>query len=99
MTKSTRNIAPDIWLWILKILVILSYVSLKFIKPSGEGWGYGWNLIAYWVYLAPSVLIFGGLHIWRQRAIALKSKPVDSIVLVAAFIFPLVSFIVLKLKV
>lgn len=88
----------DIWLAVCKTLIFCGYVSLLFIKPTGEGWGRGWNLVAYWMYAAPAVVILGGLHVWRQRAIAKPFKGLDACFTFFAFIFPVVSFVVLKLK-
>lgn len=98
MTLQNNNSVRDTWLLFLKCLVFLGYVSLIFIKPSGEGWGRGWNLIAYWIYVAPAVLAVGGLHLWRQRVIAARYRGVDVFTLVAAFIFPIISLVILKLK-
>ena len=88
----------DGWLLFLKILIVSVYISLIFIKPSGEGWGRGWNLVAYWIYLSPIMLVVGGLHVWRQKVAAIQYRRIDSLALVAAFIFPIVSLIILKLK-
>lgn len=98
MTSQNNNRVQDSWLLLLKLLVILAYVSLIFIKPSGEGWGRGWNLIAYWMYLSPTILAIGALHAWRQKIIAIKYKGIDKLTLVTALIFPIISLVVIKLK-
>jgi len=98
MTSQNNNRIRDTWLLLLKILVILAYTSLIFIKPSGEGWGRGWNLVAYWIYLAPTILVVGALHAWRQKIIAMKYKGIDTFTLVFAFMFPIISLVILKLK-
>lgn len=98
MTSQSNKRVWDIWLLCLKILIVFAYVSLMFMKPSGEGWGRGWNLVAYWIYLAPTVLVLGALHAWRQKVIAVKYNGIDTFTLVAAFIFPIIALIILKLK-
>jgi hypothetical protein len=96
--SSPYKLRHDIGLLLLKVLILSAYVALIFIKPAGEGWGRGWNLIAYWIYAAPAVLIVGGLHVWRQKVIAKKSNGFDALITFLAFIFPLVALLVLKLK-
>lgn len=88
----------DIWLTACKTLILCAYISLIFIKPTGEGWGRGWNLVAYWMYVAPAVVILGGLHIWRQRAIGKEFNRFDAVFTFLAFVFPFIAFVILKLK-
>jgi hypothetical protein len=95
---SHHKLHQDFGLLLLKLLMLAAYISLLFIKPAGEGWGRGWNLVAYWMYVTPTVLVLGGLHVWRQRTIAKKFSSFDALMTVLAFIFPLVSLAVLKFK-
>jgi hypothetical protein len=95
---SQHKLRQDIVLLLLKALILSAYVALMFIQPAGEGWGRGWNLIAYWMYATPAVLIVGGLHVWRQKVIAKKFNGFDALITFLAFIFPLVALLVLKLK-
>ncbi|MFO1388468.1 hypothetical protein [Cellvibrio sp.] len=88
----------DIALLIFRLLILCAYISLIFIKPTGEGWGRGWNLVAYWMYLAPAVFILGGLHVWRQRAIGKEFNRFDAVFTFLAFVFPFIAFVALKLK-
>lgn len=98
MKSQKKPDLKDIWLYALRILIFCAYISLIFIKPTGEGWGRGWNLVAYWMYVAPAVFILGGLHVWRQRAIGKEFNRFDAAFTFLAFVFPLVAFITLKLK-
>lgn len=98
MTMHNKKPDWDICLSLLKILIVSAYISLIFIKPTGENWGRGWNLVAYWIYVAPTILVVGGLHIWRQKAITHKSRGLDILFLAFAFMFPVISLIAMKLK-
>lgn len=88
----------DIGLVSLKSLVLCAYISLIFIKPTGEGWGRGWNLIGYWLYVSPAVFILGGLHLWRQKVTAKKSHGIDTLCVLLAFVFPVIAAVAIKLK-
>lgn len=96
--KKYFPLSLDPWLFVLNIFIVSAYISLIFVKPSGEGWGRGWNLVAYWLYLAPIVFIAGGLHLWRQKKSPIARSKLHLIVLIAAFIFPLISLAAIKLK-
>ncbi len=61
-------------------------------------WGRSWNLIAYWVYSAPAALIMASLYLWRQRCLKVVSQRLDKVFLAAAFLYPVISIVAIKLK-
>lgn len=85
--------------WILAAMIITSalYVALLLLRPSGEGWGRGWNLVAFWLYASPAAVVTGAVALWR----AMKSKalrPIASGVGVVALVFPLVAMLVIQAR-
>ncbi len=90
---------PDPWIaLLLRVLIGACWLGLLLIRPSGEGWGRAWNLVAYWIYSAPFTLILGGLywaHLRRRKA---RVHGLDKVMLGAAWSYPLIAFLVLKFK-
>ena len=85
--------------WLLSTIVIILtlYVTLLLLRPSGEGFGRGWNLVAFWFYASPTAVLTGAVALWR----ALKSRalrPIAVCVGIAALAFPLVAMLVMQTR-
>jgi hypothetical protein len=88
----------DLWLTVLQLLAFACYLWLFRIKGSGDGWGYGWNLVAFLVYSVPAMLIVGGLYLWRRKKIGAAATKLDAVILFASFLYPFISIPVLMLR-
>lgn len=89
----------DPWIALIRALIGVCFLGLVLIKPSGEGWGRAWNLIAYWIFSAPAALMLASLYLWRQRQLKTISQGWDKAFLAAAFLYPLISIVAIKWKV
>ena len=74
------------------------YVALLFIRPTGENWGRGWNLIAFFVFSAPSALIAGGVALWRRRKTNGHARKVAGFVAWSALVFPMICVVAIWAK-
>ena len=52
----------DLWLSGSMLAVLGVSVALFFIRPTGEGWGYGWNMVAFLLYASPAALLASAAH-------------------------------------
>ena len=86
--------------WILGSLatVLALYVTLVSMKPSGEGFGRGWNLIAFWLYGSPVALVMGGIGFWRSGKTRGELKILALVVACLALCFPVVAILVMRAK-
>jgi hypothetical protein len=78
--------------------VVALYVTLALIQPTGEGWGRGWNLIAFWFYASPIAAISGAIAFWRGRKASGTFRQLCYLAGIASLAFPIVSAAVIKLK-
>lgn len=88
----------DGWLASAVVVVALLYVALAFLKPGGEGWGRGWNLVAFWLYASPVALIAGGIALWRAGKSAPGLYGLALLTAVVALFYPIVALLVFKMK-
>ena len=65
----------DLWLSGSMLAVLGVYVTLFFIRPTGEGWGYGWNMVAFLLYASPAALLASALAGWRAGGPARLQGP------------------------
>jgi hypothetical protein len=98
MPRINSYITRDVLLLLIKLGILIPYGYLIFISPSGEGWGHGWNLIAYWLFASPFIILMGLLHIWRQKKLKNPSLIIDQLTALFAFLFPVLSLMVLNFK-
>lgn len=61
----TAGLARDRWLVVAAFLMLALYAALLAMRATGEGWGRGWNLVAFWLYASPSALVLAGVCAWR----------------------------------
>jgi hypothetical protein len=95
-THSRRAPARDAWFLLALLTTIAAYAALPFMTPSGEGWGRGWNLVAFWLYSAPAVVIAGVLASWRIAKIGPLRSWWPAVLPFAAFVYPLVALLALR---
>lgn len=93
-----RSRRPDAWLLVAGALVAALYLGLVWLKPRGEGWGYGWNMIGYLVYAAPTAWAAGGVALWRRDRQVGRARTGAGWLAAAAAVFPLVCVLVIRWK-
>ncbi|MCE4557186.1 hypothetical protein [Pelomonas cellulosilytica] len=74
------------------------YGVLALIKPAGEGWGRGWNLIGFWLYGSPAALLLAVLAFWRAARLVATPRRLARLIAALALIFPVVAAVVIRLK-
>lgn len=74
------------------------YVWLVLLRPGGEGWGRGWNMVAFLFYAAPTAVIAGAVAAWRRSKTSGLLKRLASWAAAAGFLFPLVCIIAIRAK-
>lgn len=86
--------------WLLATLAVTGvfYAALPFLRPTGENWGHGWNLVAYFVYSAPAVLIAGGVALWRSRRSSGLARQVAGWVALAALLYPVACLVAIRVS-
>ncbi len=92
------QLRKDIWLAGASVAVLAVYAALFFIRPSGEGWGRGWNMVAFLIYAAPTSLLAGALAAWRSGKVAGQAQTMARLVTTAGLLFPLICAVVIKAK-
>jgi hypothetical protein len=86
------------WTPVLAIIVVALYAALLHMRPSGEGWGRGWNLLAFWLYASPAALVTGALAAWRATRAQGMLRRVGIGVALLGLLFPLVAIAVLRAR-
>ncbi len=81
------------------LITLTVYVALVFIRPTGENWGRGWNLIAFLIYSAPSALIAGVVALWRRTRTTGPARTTAGFVALGAFVFPVICIIAIRAKI
>ena len=88
----------DLWLSGSMLAVLGVYVALFFIRPTGEGWGYGWNMVAFLLYASPAALLASALAGWRSGKVAGAARTLARGTVAAGLIFPVICFVALRAK-
>lgn len=88
----------DRWLWVSTLIAAAAYVALPFLRPTGENWGRGWNLVAFWFYSAPVVVIAGIVMCWRLLRAESRSGAAAFLLPAVAFLYPLVAYFAIRAK-
>lgn len=86
--------------WLLGALgcTVLLYLTLLLLRPTGENWGRGWNLIAFWLYGTPTSLVAVAVALWRIRKTSGSARRVAGWLAAGAFVFPVVCGVVIRMK-
>jgi hypothetical protein len=81
------------------VLVIASlYMWLFQIRPSGEGWGRGWNLVAFLFYASPPAVVAGAVALWRAGKTAGSLQRWAFIAAALGLAFPIIAIVVIQLR-
>ena len=96
--QGTGAILNDRWLCIALLTTAAVYVALIFIRPTGENWGRGWNLVAFLIYSAPTALIAGSVALWRRGKTSGHARKLAGLVALGAFVFPVVCIVAIRAK-
>lgn len=86
------------WVFGSGVALTALYVALIALKPSGEGFGRGWNLIAFWIYGSPAALALGGIGFWRSSKTSGKLKIVALVLAWLGVAFPVLAMLVMRAK-
>lgn len=94
------NASPhrDPWLCASLALLLLLYAGLLLIQPGGEGFGRGWNLIAFFLYASPAAVGAAGLASWRRGRSTGAARRLATAVALGGFVFPVLCLLPLRLK-
>ena len=92
------TIRSDVWLIVALAVTLVVYGNLAVIQPTGEGWGRGWNMVAFLIYAAPTAVLAGAVALWRSGKVVGRSRMVARVVGAAALVFPLVCALVIRVK-
>jgi len=98
VAQKAATVLKDRWLSVALLLTASLYVFLLLLRPSGEGWGRGWNMIAFLIYSAPTSILAGAIALWRIGKTVGIAKRVAGWLSVAAFVFPIVCMVVIRMK-
>lgn len=79
-------------------VVVVLYVWLVLLRPGGEGWGRGWNMVAFLFYSAPTAVVAGGVAVWRHSKASGVLRRLALWAAAAGFVFPLVCIIAIRAK-
>ena len=88
----------DLALFLAAGVIAGLYVWLALLRPGGEGWGRGWNMVAFLFYAAPTAVIAGAVAVWRRAKTSGPLKRLASWAAAAGFLFPLVCIIAIRVK-
>ena len=88
----------DSWLSCCAALTLALYVWLMFLKPGGEGWGRGWNMVAFFLYAAPAALACGAIAFWRRTKLTGVARALATAAGIAGLAFPVVCLVAIRLK-
>jgi len=103
ISVSTQSAGPssilkDPWLCAAMLLTAAVYVTLIFIRPTGENWGRGWNLVAFLFYSAPTALVAGAVALWRKGKTTGQARKIAGLVAFCALVFPVVCVVAIRAK-
>lgn len=97
MTLRSRWVR-DPWLVAAVVTTAAAYLALAWIRPTGENWGRGWNLVAFWFYSSPVVGIAGVVMCWRLVRGRFGLGLVSACLPMVALLYPLVAYFVIRAK-
>jgi hypothetical protein len=96
--SKAATVLKDRWLTVALLITASLYVYLLLLRPSGEGWGRGWNMVAFLIYSAPTSIAAGAIALWRVWRTVGNAKMVAGWLSAASFVFPLVCMVAIRLK-
>lgn len=86
--------------WILATVLVVAalYLWLFQIRPSGEGWGRGWNMVAFLFYASPAAVVAGAVALWRTGKTAGSLKRWAFVAAALGLAFPIIAIVVIRLR-
>ena len=90
--------AKDMWLLVAVGAIAGLYVWLFLLRPGGEGWGRGWNMVAFLFYAAPTAVLAAATAAWRRSKAQGLARKAALWAAVAGFAFPVVCVLAIRLK-
>ena len=60
------SVFGDRWLLLALVITATIYMFLVFLRPTGENWGRGWNMVVFLIYSAPAAALAAGIALWRS---------------------------------
>ena len=94
----TASVLGDRWLFAVLLITAALYVTLIFLRPTGENWGRGWNMVAFLIYSTPTALIAGVVALWRLGRNSGRTRKLAGLAASAALVFPIVCMVAIRLK-
>lgn len=88
----------DIWLLLAAAVVAALYVWMVLLRPGGESWGRGWNMVAFLIYATPVAIVAATIAVWRRSKVQGPLRRAAAWAAAAGFAFPLVCAAVIRLK-
>jgi hypothetical protein len=88
----------DFWNLASIAVVCALYVYLAQLRPSGEGWGRGWNMLAFLFYGSPPAVFAGAVALWRAGMSAGAMRRASYIFGALGLCFPVVVIIVMRAR-
>lgn len=95
---SARAVVKDVWLLSALVVTVAIYTYLLFLRPTGENWGRGWNMIAFFLYAAPASAVSAGIALWRAAKSVGAVRNVATWVAIAALVFTPIALVVMRLR-
>lgn len=92
------QVHKDRWLLATSLVVLALCIALAFLRPTGDGWGRGWNMIAFLLYASPAAVLSGVLALWRINKVDGRARVVAMLVSAVGLFFPLICIAVLRAK-
>jgi len=88
----------DLTLLVATGVIVVLYVWLALLRPGGEGWGHGWNMVAFLFYAAPTAVVAASVAVWRRSKASGRLRRAAPWVAAAGFIFPVVCIVAIMVK-
>lgn len=98
MFAAARTLCADRWLLAALLVMVALYIALWALRPTGENWGHGWNMVAFLIYSAPIALVTAALALWRLVRNTGPARRLAGWVVGAALLFPFVSAVAIWFK-
>ena len=91
-----RSVVKDLWLLLALVVTVASYAYLLFLRPTGENWGRGWNMVAFFIYAAPVSGLSASIALWRAVKSVGTVRKVATGVAIAALVFTPIALVVMR---
>ena len=93
-----RKLLREQWILGLALAIAALYITLIVMRPSGEGFGRGSNLVAFWVYGSPTAFVLGLFSLWRANKTTEGLKHLAVVIGSLGVSFPVVAMLVIRTK-